>query len=740
MVSRNLLVIFSASVPLLVILSVWYPEFQHYYVSGESVSDTALGQLRTGPAEDVLAEVTAQNVLLGLELADEALLELADALLEGILALPGFPAVSMDSRFSAEDLRKGSPTFRLFVASLVVPEILLRAYEVSGAEPYFDYVRINIMSWARYERSVWLPNGFLWNDHAIAARVFVLSRFWRVYRSHPDYRAPQARLLLRAVSRSAEFLAKPAHFTFATNHGVMQNLALLHVCITFPKLPGAEQYKRLAITRLRDQLRFYMSPEGVVLEHSASYHEIGVMLLARILRYMSILDVPVPASWRTKYIGAVTFLRQIRRPDGTLPRFGDSTAKAADKLSLASFMPEGYVPQLIDQTRWGKPRPHYLAELSGYAVWWDSVDQWPKREGLRQTVIGWSYFPGHGHKHADEMSVLLWADEQQWWTNVGYWPYGRKLYDQAQSWPGSNALHLVNEAKDSDRVTKVRYYGNSDDLAFIELERIRPDGYRATRQVIHVQNNMWVVIDQIEDPANRRSQVIWTTNPDVAISKTGSHNYRLHGRQSGSTLAVTILGSNGVKVSPVVSGSTDPFAGWVADFTRVQKAPALVVDLPAESWSVNFWRLLPANDAPDSAAGPEMVSWQSSARWKMVLPAANGMISLRRQQQSLVARNLAGGRKSLRLRRGVNLDEQARTLRNNFEKAAEKYKPFKDVQAYRTKMSYALLFLLAVQESLLFVYGMLTNGARVSMFKLQTAAIVTWVGIGIWLSLIYFQV
>ena len=67
------------------------------------------------------------------------------------------------------------------------------------------------------------------------------------------------------VARSEQLLAKPGHFTFATNHGVMQNLALWHASLAFPSLPRTQAYQRLARVRMDDQMQFYVTGEGMVL-------------------------------------------------------------------------------------------------------------------------------------------------------------------------------------------------------------------------------------------------------------------------------------------------------------------------------------------------------------------------------------------------------------------------------------------------------------------------------------------
>ena len=67
---------------------------------------------------------------------------------------------------------------QLMLASLIVPEILIRAYEQSDDETYFVAARDYLLARSRFELRVWLPRGLLLNDHTLAARTLVLVRFW----------------------------------------------------------------------------------------------------------------------------------------------------------------------------------------------------------------------------------------------------------------------------------------------------------------------------------------------------------------------------------------------------------------------------------------------------------------------------------------------------------------------------------------------------------------------------------
>ena len=219
-------------------------------------------------------------------------------------------------------------------------------------------------------------------------------------------------------------LARPGHFTFSTNHGVMQNLALWHLGLAFPTLPDAARYRDTAFTRLKQQMAFYMNREGVVLEHSTGYHRWGVEFLGMAMRYLALTGTPAPADWVEKYDRAKAFYAQVRRPDGSLPPVGDTDDKPdAIGPMTVEIGPDGRSSGLRREPAWRPRKPDGLYPAAGYSVWWDGLERWPDPRALTQTVVAWSRFPGHGHKHADEPSVSLWAAGELWWSNTGYWAW-----------------------------------------------------------------------------------------------------------------------------------------------------------------------------------------------------------------------------------------------------------------------------------------------------------------------------
>jgi hypothetical protein len=499
-----------------------------YRVRPADITAEVVQEARQAPVDSVLSELkefrltpgVGQIVFLNVGPSDtQELVRVAEGLVRGTAAFPGYPATRIGMPFDSRDLESVPPAWRLPQASLALPRALLDAYDATGRDEFLASARDMVVKWGAFERRTWLPRGLLWNDHAIAARVGVLTELWRLYRHHPSFEPAIGKAILQQVERHAELLAKPSLFTVATNHGVMQNLALLHVAVAFPMLPDARRYRELALQRLRNQVPFYIDEDGVVLEHSAGYQRLGVELIAMACRYLTLLQQPIPEEWRGKYERAQNVLAALRRPDGSLPSFGDTDGATDDVGPLIGLLDGDRIGALQHAPRWTPGRSLNLFPVAGYAIWWDGLGQSPDPRALRQTVVTWSYFPGHAHKNADEMSVVMWAGGQPWWTNVGYWPYTMAGRSDAESWAGANAPHLINESTESQK-HDARSYGWSHRLGVVDLERSGPGNHRARRQVVHIKPDVWLIVDHVTGDDTLKTITAWTTSSDVNLKRT----------------------------------------------------------------------------------------------------------------------------------------------------------------------------------------------------------------------------
>jgi len=712
--------------PAIVFIIVWFSLITHYFVPSIEITEDVTDTARRVPIDSILDDI--QRFFESNKIDDKtALITSAEKILKGQVTIPGVPVSTIGFPFDPDDLDKKLDGWPLFFARFSIPDLLLNACELTGRDDFLMAARDVILGFSSYERKIWLPKGLLWNDHAVAGRIPVLAKFWKLYRNHEKYNPVVAGELFQLVSRSAKLLSKPTHFTFATNHGIMQNLALWQICLAFPSLPDVEHYKKLAFDRMQDQMRFYINSEGVVLEHSAGYQEIGLELVGMAFRYLALLNMPIPEEWRIKYRKAEAFYALLLRPDGSLPMFGDTSIGRRD--------PKEINERLADKERIVHGHSQMLYPVAGYSIWWDGLNERSNKQKPSQTVVAWSHFPGHAHKHADEMSVLLWAGGYNWWTNVGYWPYGTKGRKDAVSWAGSNAPHIAGESPLGERNIKLLSYAFSDSMNMIDLERTGPDTYVARRQVIYLAPDLWAVIDHADGNEDSLNHIIWTTGSNVNLRKGElSGSYILEPEDGKIKLTTFVLGSKGADIRQY-KGSFSPFAGW-----EIQKpASAILVEQPAnDSWAVAIWSLQESDKKSHKFSDtPFMKHWKNPENWQIELPFTSGSMNIRRKNDQVFVENYAKGigiRKELQMSEPPQITDKLTEIHTAYEKAARKY-PLKKYSMNRhLKATYFIIILFLVQEAFLLVY----RKYRWKSYQiLRGMSVFCWIAVGAWLFTVY---
>jgi hypothetical protein len=722
-------------IPVLVVVSIWLPVVRHYYVPAIRISDFTIARARREPSESVLQHLQGDRLLHHGWTSKRQVVAAAKRLLDGELHIEGYPPIRLRLPFHRENLTPGLPYLQLQVAGLVAVDLLLQAYELTGEEKFFLAARRSIVEFAHYERRRWLPRGLLWNDHAVANRVFVLSDFWRVYRRHSDFQPETAETILQLVARSGELLARRQHFTFNTNHGVMQNAALLRLRLSFPTLPNTAYYPGLAMERLGEQLAFHVNEEGVVLEHSAGYQLFGIELLKLAFRYFHLLEVPVPEAWQRKCTRALRFASQLQRPDGSLPLFGDTRSGPyrPTRFDRESSQQCGGGAKVLRGTGRADP-PIAWYPVAGYAVWWDGLNRWPDSRHLRQTVVAFSLFPNHAHKLADELSVLLWAGGHTWWTNLGFWPYGLPERAQAVSWNGASAPHLAGEPNESQRTSRMLFHGSSGRIAMLDVAREGPDAYSARRQVIHVKPNAWLILDSISGSPKLKSVTRWTMGPGLTLRRKTEGRYILEAKDGSAKLYASFLGSSGFAVRSLAR-SLGPFVEGAVPPTKDSAVPAIEVEQPADgSWVAVSWAFGDREVPAPHDNHFKIVSWRGPEHWTAILPSESGSIEVNRRRDHILVREKERALLDTILRAPAGMTPQQQDIHHAFLNAAKKYPEFRDRLGDRRRNTRWIIGVAAVQALFFFALGWRFQRAS-DRFQLLTSAL--WIIWAIWLTIVF---
>lgn len=538
-------------------------------------------------------------------------------------------------------------------------------------------------------------------------------------------------------------LAKPSFYAWRTAHGTVTDLAILQIAVAFPELPGVAELRRVALERFHNHLSYWINEEGVTLLHSAGYHSGSLNAFGSALRLYTLNGIKIPEEWWKRYAKAVDFNSTLRRPDGTLPMYGDtgSMPSLAPRLT-ARRDGAGAAEPLKERTPSPPSNSFSVYPVAGHAILWDGLPQADAADTMAaQTVITWSYHPGLGHKVADELSMILWVSERTWLTNTGYWPYGVPGREQAESWEASNAPHLLGESKHSERTSRVRGLGQGDGIAFIDIERSGPQGYSVRRQIVRlVDDKSWVVLDHSLDSAAQTTTTNWTFYPDLSVSPLATEGrYWVVAANSLAGMVCSFSGSDGFRME-LTAGRAAPFAGWVVLDRTPTRAPAIVVRQPSRSsWSLATFALADSEQAAAVGPGARMDKWVDADHWTAVVPTASGMATLARVGSRVVMHRDGSPGADV----AINLVEREApaaeigAVRDAVQRASENFHKFRELISYRVTVSYLLVAVLVGQELLLFlIRRRLIRVAR----TLRVASWVAWTTGGLWLSQVYFMV
>ena len=523
-----------------------------------------------------LAEIGEQSLITLIDPLDmrdpNRLRQLGEGVLSGSVQFAGRPIAALPFPFRASHLDTGLPAHQLQIASLGTVRLLLGAYSATRDQRFLDAAVDETLAFDQVDAWRLVPRGLLWNDHALAARVPTLALLWSFVRERNDLDPAAARSVLQLADRTGARLAKPELYNSRTNHGIMQNIGLIQLAIAFPTLPRAEYFKTVGCTRIVRQMRYYVDPEGPVLEHSAGYHEFGRDLLIKAMRVFELSGCPIPPDWPRLLERVTEFSHLLQRPDRTLPVYGNTDHSPRT------------IDESVDPTRAPIPASR-LYGVAGFAVGWRGTETWPQAQRLSQTVVTWSNFPSRAHKLADDMAIVVWAQGRTWLTNSGYWPYGVEGYEAANGWRGSNAPHFQGESPRAVRETVLLGAGASRSVSALDLERRLLQGESVRRQIVEIDGSTWIVLDSAAATQVQLVESIWTMMPEIKVQATGEREFLL--RSFDSTAAARLIFAGPLASAPSIRlGSLTPFGGWIVRAGRPTPAPAIEMQQRADRMPV----------------------------------------------------------------------------------------------------------------------------------------------------------
>lgn len=716
--------------PFVAAVSVFVPVVEHYRTPRVVISDELIKEFvkNSRTNRHILEELYGYRTMgMHKRLPGDELVSTATEILNGYMSAPHHAAAPFALPLTFDDINSAPASMRLSLAGLLPASILLDTYKRTGNDKYL-HAAADIAIWfLKSEHDMWLPQGLIWNDHAIAARSMFFCRLLveLAFVDGSDKTAVSGELL-EALDRHVRLLADDRHFTFRSNHGLMQSVAVLHAAIVVPSLPSIRDNLQKVINRTDQQLELIVSTNGVFTEHSAGYQEFNLNLLAQAIRYVTLLTGSVPEHWTERYFNALEFYRHIRRPDDTLPRHGDTGGSAA--------------PVLLGVA---EPGPLRLSSESEFVAqhaepaWFDpGLGYWSEWGTDSHLLVTWANFPSQVHKHADELSLHFWSAGEDWLTAAGYWPYGDAMREKAIGWRGSNAPHALNEPSDTLRTSTLSAWYRDDDVTLLHLQRNASSGHTVNRMLVRF-GRTWLNIDAAEgDVAS--TTTVWQLSPTVEIANGGQVEEKrvslLRSTQSTSSLAVQALLGNDAAMSQV-RGEREPFGGWVIRAGVAQPAAAVVMTAPKGSWSGLAWRSEASSGSLPEALVRD-ISWESANDWSVEFGDVPPVV-LERHGQQLTIRS-GQSRRDISLQDVTTTSEALEMAERAYFEAAKRYPMFRDFLPWRYK-----IFWLAIAAAILQFIVLVAASRQLQAYPkfaipLLSSMFLAHCVLAAWLHLVYF--
>lgn len=461
------------------------------------------------------------------------------------------------------------------------------AYYQTGDERYAKAFVIQMLDWVKKNP---LPpkkdeKSFAWRlmETAMRMQISWISAFYLFFHS-PVFNKDAKITMLCSIYDHAQFLS---HFKTSQNHLLRECNGLASVSTFFPEFKKSKSWLQIAFSRLEEELKKQINPDGFHFELSTGYQWLVTDEFEKTKELLKINNLSLPREdikiWLEKMYHVLAY---IVRPNGTFPEINDGfirwssnrLAKAGKQLDRKDFI---YIGTHGDQG--AIPSKTSLAfENAGYYV---MRSDWSKNAKFLLFDCG-PYGGFHGHE--DKLSIEVFALGTPFIVDSGSYTYEsedpfRAYFVGSQ---GHNTI-LVNgssqvrrwspdsmQAKRSSESTAI--WVSKDDFDYakgtfnegyghfaLQKPQHAPiiDDVTHTRHILFVKPDYWLIVDELTSSEHYRYQLLFHAHPELEVAIHPGSSVMLKNQKLNSDLFIIPAESNHIKVK-LETGSESPIQGW----------------------------------------------------------------------------------------------------------------------------------------------------------------------------------
>lgn len=404
------------------------------------------------------------------------------------------------------------------------------------------------------------PFEFVWHDHATALRAEQLAFFVYYCREFsPHWTKKNENSINRvenAIVKHAEWLSKDDFYSAHTNHGLEQARVLLLLGTIFEG-EKARAWQKLATRRIKSELDFSFTTEGVHVENSPAYHIFVFKVFLGILKdYPSNVLGDLAEQFEKFSAQALGFITHILRPDGTLPPIGDTeqlpTSDAYREMFGHTIEYQHFLYAVSQGKQGLKPaQTNRVYAKSGYAVFRDC---WPESAYFSKAfhIIAKVGCSSRYHHQQDEGHISIYAGGEDWLIDSGLYNYINK--DPIRKYMRGRVAHnvpIISNARYSDDFEHRLSAWSVQDCSELEgspyvsmqLDVMPPVAHQRCLQ-FDSHSKIIKISDKVNDVKGEAKNITlqWHFPSDKAISIEGQEITVTS--KSGNKLLISFEGSN----------------------------------------------------------------------------------------------------------------------------------------------------------------------------------------------------
>lgn len=250
-----------------------------------------------------------------------------------------------------------------------------------------NQLRYIFQSWIDFIGNDISVDEFFYHDHSLAYRSLALLESLKYATSETITE------IEKHIFEIGQLLVSPLEDNALSNHAFDQAIALFRIADYFMPNLNLEEWKKIALRRIKRELEYSFTPDGVHVENSPSYHHGMIINIHRSLKDVLKISNDQTIAGHIKDLSkTIPYLVWMCRPDGCVPPIGDSEEKVVSLTLAKQISPDIFNESNEGMRVFGK----------GYAIWRQESPQ------FHMTLKSCQH--GRFHRHDDDCSITLWYE------------------------------------------------------------------------------------------------------------------------------------------------------------------------------------------------------------------------------------------------------------------------------------------------------------------------------------------